>query len=155
MLMIAYDCGHGWLHVHADWASLEPVDEQRRPVPVGERSATVLLTNLANRIQPIIRVEGAVGVRSVQVVQTGPGALAVRLDTAPGHDDATVAGRRGPPAGSSVPARARLGRPAPRFRTPAAQPHSGKLRPVIVAPRRNADSQDSQDRHAPPGGRTQ
>ena len=35
MLMIAYDCGHGWLHVHAGWASLEPVDEQRRPVPVG------------------------------------------------------------------------------------------------------------------------
>ena len=54
---IAYDCGHGWLHVHSDWVLLEPVDREYRPVPPGEPSHTALLTNLANRIQPIIRYD--------------------------------------------------------------------------------------------------
>jgi phenylacetate-coenzyme A ligase PaaK-like adenylate-forming protein len=54
---IAYDCGHGWLHVHSDWVILEPVDQEYRPVPPGQPSHTVLLTNLANRIQPIIRYD--------------------------------------------------------------------------------------------------
>lgn len=49
----------------------------------------------------ITLVEGAAGVRSVQLVQTGPDTLAVRLDTAPDHDHATVRERGpGPPAGS-------------------------------------------------------
>ena len=38
----------------------------------------------------ITLVEGAAGVHSVQLVQTGPDTLAVRLDTAPDHDHATV-----------------------------------------------------------------
>lgn len=57
MLMIAYDCGHGSMHVHSDWVILEPVDEHFRSVPPGEPSATVLLTNLANHIQPVIRYD--------------------------------------------------------------------------------------------------
>ncbi len=57
MISIAYECRRGSLHVHADWALLEPVDEHRNPVPAGEPSATVLLTNLANRIQPLIRYD--------------------------------------------------------------------------------------------------
>lgn len=52
---MAYDCGHGWLHLHADWLVLEAVDAELRPVPPGELSDTVLLTNLANRVQPLIR----------------------------------------------------------------------------------------------------
>ncbi len=52
---MAYDCGWGWLHVHADWVILEPVDTDLRPVPAGELSATVLLTSLANRVQPLLR----------------------------------------------------------------------------------------------------
>lgn len=52
-----YDCGHGWLHINADWVILEPVDEQYQPVPPGTTSHAVLLTNLANRVQPIIRYE--------------------------------------------------------------------------------------------------
>src|SRR5690606_26226061 len=52
---IAYDCGHGWLHIHADWVILEPVDENLQPVPPGQTSQSVLLTNLANHVQPIIR----------------------------------------------------------------------------------------------------
>jgi phenylacetate-coenzyme A ligase PaaK-like adenylate-forming protein len=54
---MAYDCGHGWLHLHADWLVLEPVTSDHAPVPPGELSDTVLLTNLANRVQPLIRYD--------------------------------------------------------------------------------------------------
>ncbi|WP_087872592.1 phenylacetate--CoA ligase family protein [Arthrobacter globiformis] len=54
---MAYDCGHGWLHLHADWLVLEAVDAELRPVPPGELSDTALLTNLANRVQPLIRYD--------------------------------------------------------------------------------------------------
>ncbi|WP_197525746.1 phenylacetate--CoA ligase family protein [Pseudobythopirellula maris] len=47
----------GGMHVNADWAIVETVDEENRPVPVGERCAKVLVTNLANRVQPFIRYE--------------------------------------------------------------------------------------------------
>ena len=36
---------------------LEPVDRDYRPTPPGEPSHTALLTNLANRVQPIIRYD--------------------------------------------------------------------------------------------------
>jgi phenylacetate-CoA ligase len=52
---IAHSCEQGWMHVNSDWALLEPVDEERRPVGPGVPSHGVLLTNLANRVQPIIR----------------------------------------------------------------------------------------------------
>lgn len=54
---IAFDCGQGWLHVSSDWVILEPVDDAYRPVPPGVQSQTVLLTNLANRVQPLIRYD--------------------------------------------------------------------------------------------------
>lgn len=54
---MAYDCGHGSLHLNSDWVILEPVDADYQPVPEGVASHTVLLTNLANRIQPIIRYD--------------------------------------------------------------------------------------------------
>lgn len=47
---------HG-MHVNADWALLEVVDENNEPVPDGETGAKVLVTNLANYTQPIIRYE--------------------------------------------------------------------------------------------------
>jgi len=56
-LAIAWDCGRGALHVNADWIVLEPVDEAYRPVPPGVPSHTVLLTNLANHVQPLIRYD--------------------------------------------------------------------------------------------------
>ncbi|GAA4586056.1 coenzyme F390 synthetase [Planotetraspora phitsanulokensis] len=52
---LAYGCAHNWLHVNSDWAVLEPVDADYRPVPPGQPSHTVLLSNLANRVQPILR----------------------------------------------------------------------------------------------------
>ncbi len=45
------------MHVNADWAILEVVDEDNRPVPDGTKGAKVLITNLANFVQPIIRYE--------------------------------------------------------------------------------------------------
>jgi phenylacetate-coenzyme A ligase PaaK-like adenylate-forming protein len=48
-------CPQGQFHVNADWHIVEPVDENFRPVPAGELSHTVLVTNLANRVQPLIR----------------------------------------------------------------------------------------------------
>ena len=56
-MSIAFSCAAGWLHVNADWVVLEPVDRRYRPTPPGEMSHTVLLTNLANRVQPIIRYD--------------------------------------------------------------------------------------------------
>lgn len=53
----AASCEYGWLHVNSDWVILEPVDAEYRPVPPGQQSYTVLLTNLANRIQPILRYD--------------------------------------------------------------------------------------------------
>ena len=55
--MMAIDCPAGWLHVNSDWVVLEPVDAAMQPTPAGQASHTVLLTNLADRIQPIIRYD--------------------------------------------------------------------------------------------------
>ena len=52
---IALLCPKGHLHVNADWLILEPVDAENKPVPTGQVSDGVLLTNLANRVQPVIR----------------------------------------------------------------------------------------------------
>jgi phenylacetate-coenzyme A ligase PaaK-like adenylate-forming protein len=56
-VVMAFSCDRDWLHVNSDWAILEPVDEDFRPVPAGEPSHSVLLTNLANRVQPIVRYD--------------------------------------------------------------------------------------------------
>ncbi|WP_416972976.1 phenylacetate--CoA ligase family protein [Streptomyces sp. 4F14] len=56
-IYLSYACAHGWYHVNADWAVLEPVDADHQPTPPGEFSHTVLITNLANRVQPIIRYD--------------------------------------------------------------------------------------------------
>lgn len=56
-LYMAFGCDQGWLHLNADWVVLEPVDRHYRPVPPGEPSHTVLLSNLANGVQPIIRYD--------------------------------------------------------------------------------------------------
>ena len=44
-------------HVNADWAVVEVVDEQGRAVPPGTLGHKVLLTNLANLTQPLVRYE--------------------------------------------------------------------------------------------------
>jgi phenylacetate-coenzyme A ligase PaaK-like adenylate-forming protein len=56
-LGIASSCRKGWLHLNSNFAIVEPVDADYRPTPPGEQSHTVLITNLANRIQPILRYD--------------------------------------------------------------------------------------------------
>jgi phenylacetate-CoA ligase len=48
--------GHG-MHVQADWAILEVVDHDNRPVEPGRPGDKVLITNLYNTVQPFIRYE--------------------------------------------------------------------------------------------------
>lgn len=55
--VIAFGCREGNLHQNVDWVTLEPVDTQYRPVPDGTPSYTALVTNLANRVQPIVRYD--------------------------------------------------------------------------------------------------
>ncbi|AXJ11846.1 CoF synthetase [Arthrobacter sp. PM3] len=54
-LALTSRCRLGQFHVNADWYIVEPVDEHYQPVPAGQLSHTVLVTNLANRVQPLIR----------------------------------------------------------------------------------------------------
>jgi len=54
---LASECRYGVLHLNADWAILESVDERGHAVPDGTRGARCLLTNLANHVQPLIRYE--------------------------------------------------------------------------------------------------
>lgn len=56
-LSIAWPCKHDRLHVNVDWVLLEGVDARGNSVPPGEPSHTTLLTNLANRVQPLIRYD--------------------------------------------------------------------------------------------------
>ncbi|HIH75316.1 MAG TPA: phenylacetate--CoA ligase family protein [Methanosarcina sp.] len=54
---IAYSCEYRWLHINSDWVILEPVDVDYQPVPPGQQSHTVLISNLANKVQPILRYD--------------------------------------------------------------------------------------------------
>ena len=54
---LSYGCEHKWLHVNSDWVVFEPVHADYQPTPAGQQSHTVLLTNLANRVQPILRYD--------------------------------------------------------------------------------------------------
>ena len=54
---MASECALGRLHLHDDWVILEPVDEQARAVPPGQFGHHTLLTNLANRTQPLLRYQ--------------------------------------------------------------------------------------------------
>jgi phenylacetate-CoA ligase len=56
----ACDCKHhDGLHLMEDGVIAENVDADGRPVPDGEPGARLLVTNLANRVQPLIRLEVA------------------------------------------------------------------------------------------------
>ena len=54
---LAFECPQGRMHLNSDWAILECVDAQHRPVAPGEFSDITLLTNLANLTQPLLRYE--------------------------------------------------------------------------------------------------
>jgi phenylacetate-CoA ligase len=48
---------HGGIHLFEDQAIVEVVDERDRPVPAGQAGHKLLLTNLVNRTQPLLRYE--------------------------------------------------------------------------------------------------
>ena len=54
---IACECSERHLHINEDWIIFEPVDRDNNPVPCGVMSDKILITNLANKIQPFIRYE--------------------------------------------------------------------------------------------------
>ncbi len=56
-LAMATACPHGTLHVNEDACILEPVDDDMRPVPLGRTASRVLVTNLVNVTQPLLRYE--------------------------------------------------------------------------------------------------
>lgn len=55
--VMGYECRQGNMHLNTDWVLFEPVDENYQPVTTGQFSSRVLITNLANRVMPIIRYE--------------------------------------------------------------------------------------------------
>jgi phenylacetate-coenzyme A ligase PaaK-like adenylate-forming protein len=55
---LAWECdAHDGLHVNADYVLLESVDAANRPVPAGALGDKILITNLSNRVMPLIRYE--------------------------------------------------------------------------------------------------
>jgi phenylacetate-coenzyme A ligase PaaK-like adenylate-forming protein len=88
--LCAVDCDrHDGLHLFEDLAIVENVDEQGRPVADGERGAKLLVTNLANRIQPLIRLELADSV-TIDPEPCGCGRTLRRLRAIDGRSDDVI-----------------------------------------------------------------
>jgi phenylacetate-CoA ligase len=56
-LAMATACPRGVLHVNEDACILEAVDDELNPVPFGQVAQRVLVTNLLNTVQPLLRYE--------------------------------------------------------------------------------------------------
>lgn len=54
---VGIPCEQARMHLSEDLVIVEPVDEQGQPVAPGERAAKVYVTNLFNRVLPLIRYE--------------------------------------------------------------------------------------------------
>jgi putative adenylate-forming enzyme len=54
---IASPCRYGNLHINEDLVYIELLDENDRPVEPGQRASRMLVTNLVNHVQPLIRYE--------------------------------------------------------------------------------------------------
>ena len=71
-------------HINSDWAIVEVVDEHYQPVPAGQPGHKMLLTNLANTVQPFIRYE--VGDRLTMATEPcGCGNRLPRIETIQGR----------------------------------------------------------------------
>ena len=51
---VAWECGHGGLHLNADVAHLEVLDDDDRPLPPGV-DGNLVVTSLVNRAMPLLR----------------------------------------------------------------------------------------------------
>lgn len=56
-LFVGFGCREGWLHLSSDWFTIEPVEADGSTTPPGRFSHSVLVTNLANHLQPVIRYD--------------------------------------------------------------------------------------------------
>lgn len=65
---IACECENGHLHINDDWVIVEAVDQNNNLVTDGTMSDKILITNLANYIQPFIRYE----VTDRVIIRSGP-----------------------------------------------------------------------------------
>jgi phenylacetate-CoA ligase len=77
---------HAGIHLFEDLTIVENVDADGRPVPDGERGEKLLVTNLHNRVQPIIRME----VSDLVVLDPEPcpcGRTLVRMRAVEGRSD--------------------------------------------------------------------
>lgn len=54
-LPLTMECQYGCKHVNTDYAIVEPRDANGRAISAGETSDHILITNLVNQVQPIIR----------------------------------------------------------------------------------------------------
>ena len=55
--VMAKECPYGQMHLFIDGCIVEPVDRKNQPTPAGKQSARILVTNLHNFSQPILRYE--------------------------------------------------------------------------------------------------
>jgi phenylacetate-CoA ligase len=55
--LYGHDCPEGTMHLFDDMCIVENVDQDGDPVPVGETGTRLLVTNLFNHVQPLIRFE--------------------------------------------------------------------------------------------------
>ena len=55
--LLTFECEEENLHLNADWYIIEPIDRNREAVSPGTKSDSLLVTNLANYVQPIIRYD--------------------------------------------------------------------------------------------------
>jgi phenylacetate-CoA ligase len=77
---------HEGIHLFEDMALLENVDKEGQPVPEGEPGAKLLVTNLSNLVQPIIRLE----VSDILTLESEPcrcGRTLVRAQAIEGRSD--------------------------------------------------------------------
>ena len=52
---LAMSCSEGYLHVNSDWIIIEAVDENDKKVEDGALADSILVTDLSNFVQPVIR----------------------------------------------------------------------------------------------------
>ncbi len=56
-ICLANQCRYGNIHINEDYVIIEAVDDENKAVPDGLPSKKVLITNLINKFQPLIRYE--------------------------------------------------------------------------------------------------
>jgi phenylacetate-coenzyme A ligase PaaK-like adenylate-forming protein len=96
---LAWECdAHDGLHLNADFNIVESVDASNVSVPDGRLGAKVLVTNLSNRVMPLIRYEIS---DQVEIIPPGPlcrcGSTLPRIRTVAGRMEQVISlpGARG------------------------------------------------------------